>query len=254
MTVRQERPGGTQASQAGLTLREIVGYAARDGSLFLSLFFIAIGVYLFVLTLHFRYVGTPGAPVGPATWPRYVLGALVLTALVDVVLTLRSRIRQARLAARGGAAGSDGSAAAVSREVSFDAAVPGPRDGATEPASAAGAEESGAEAGQDAAGAPAPVARVVPHNWRTLVVGMVLVVGYGIAAIVFGFLPATFFYLLVFIIAGGFRHIFAALLIAGATSYGIVFLFTRVVYVSLPLGTGPFVAMNSSLFHLLKLF
>lgn len=93
-----------------------------------------------------------------------------------------------------------------------------------------------------------------PESIRLLLAGGALVLAYVVGAIVFGFMLATPLYLFAFAFLGGFRRILPLALIAVATTAAFLFLFVRVVYVSLPLGTGPFADFTASVYQAVGLF
>ena len=83
---------------------------------------------------------------------------------------------------------------------------------------------------------PAPAAR---HPWR-LLAGMAATLAYVALVATTGFFLTTATYLAAFLVIGGYRNrrIIAALSIGGALL--LMFIFMKLVYVSLPLGSGPF--------------
>lgn len=66
-----------------------------------------------------------------------------------------------------------------------------------------------------------------------------------------GFFIASFLYLIALMYVGGYRRLFPALAISLATSVSFVFVFMKIVYVSLPLGKGPFLAVSVGVMKLL---
>ncbi len=74
--------------------------------------------------------------------------------------------------------------------------------------------------------------------------GILLTFAYLFAFEWIGFLSASVVYLFLLMIAGGFRRPFVALAISVATALAFVFVFMKVVYVSLPLGRGPFLEIS----------
>ncbi len=66
-----------------------------------------------------------------------------------------------------------------------------------------------------------------------------------------GFLASSFVYLLALMVVGGYRRLVPAVVIALAGSLSFVFVFMKIVYVSLPLGRGPFLSFSSAVMRLL---
>jgi putative tricarboxylic transport membrane protein len=77
-----------------------------------------------------------------------------------------------------------------------------------------------------------------------LVVGMVMTVAYVYFISLLGFILCTFFYFVLFMIAGRYRKIWAILANSVIGTLVLVFIFMKVVYVSLPLGQGPFLSFT----------
>ena len=73
-----------------------------------------------------------------------------------------------------------------------------------------------------------------------LIAGTILTVAYVYVVSVAGFILCTFLYLLIFMILGRYRKLWAVLLNSAIGTGVLVFLFMKVVYVSLPMGVGPF--------------
>jgi putative tricarboxylic transport membrane protein len=88
------------------------------------------------------------------------------------------------------------------------------------------------------------------HPWM-LVGGMALSAGYVWALTKLGFFAATVPYLAGFIALGGYRRwgVLAAVSILGAAA--LLFIFMKLVYVSLPLGEGPFQEVTLTLMKLM---
>lgn len=83
------------------------------------------------------------------------------------------------------------------------------------------------------------------------VLGIALTFGYLLVFEIVGFFIATFFYLVALMYVGGYRRPLWALTISLAASLSFVFVFMRIVYVSLPLGRGPFLAVSVGVMKLL---
>jgi putative tricarboxylic transport membrane protein len=97
---------------------------------------------------------------------------------------------------------------------------------------------------------PAAEAGERSHPWM-LLGGMALSAGYIWALTRLGFFSATVPYLAAFIVLGGYRRWgrVAAISILGAAA--LLFIFMKVVYVSLPLGQGPFQQVTLALMQLM---
>jgi len=94
----------------------------------------------------------------------------------------------------------------------------------------------------------------VPESLSLLFAGMALVILYAITTIVAGFALATLIFLVAFSYLGGYRRIPSLLLVASGTTLVLIYIFVYVVYISLPLGLGPFLEMNVALYRLLGIF
>lgn len=91
-----------------------------------------------------------------------------------------------------------------------------------------------------------------PHNAHELTpltpwVGIALTAAYVFAFPWIGYPLATFLYVAAFVFFGNYRRPLMAMCVGVAASLGFMFLFMRVVYVSLPIGVEPF-AQVSTLF------
>jgi len=89
----------------------------------------------------------------------------------------------------------------------------------------------------------APPADAARHPYR-LLAGITLTVLYVLVLDTLGFFLATALYLALFMVVGRYRRagVIAATSVVGSLAF--VFVFMKVVYVSLPLGTGPFQAVS----------
>jgi putative tricarboxylic transport membrane protein len=128
-------------------------------------------------------------------------------------------------------------AVAIARGLLFDAAP--------ESASASAKERDGDAT--DAQEAAAPAARGLAR----LAAGIVLSAAYVASLEWLGFFVATALYLALFMILGRYRRwvVVASASLVGSLAF--VFVFMKIVYVSLPLGTGPFQALSVALLALL---
>jgi len=96
--------------------------------------------------------------------------------------------------------------------------------------------------------AAAPVVEASPGR---LAAGMGVTLAYVLLADTLGFFVATAGFLFGFIAVGGYRRWGIAAACAGAGSLAMVIVFMKIVYVSLPLGTGPFRSLSLALLALL---
>ena len=98
------------------------------------------------------------------------------------------------------------------------------------------------------------VAAVAPsgarHPWR-LAFGVAAAFLYVALIGWVGFFVDTWLFVTGFVIAGGYRRIVSALILGGVSSLAFMYLFMKLVYVSLPLGAGPFHALSVALLGLL---
>jgi putative tricarboxylic transport membrane protein len=92
------------------------------------------------------------------------------------------------------------------------------------------------------------------ESLRLVVIGTLFVAGYALAMTLIGFASATAIFLVAFAVLGGYRTMRVLLPVAGLATIALLYLFVLVVYVSLPLGQGPFVEMNVLLYRLLGIF
>ena len=79
--------------------------------------------------------------------------------------------------------------------------------------------------------------------WR-LAAGIGLTIAYVLVLDLLGFFCATAVYLALFMVVGGYRRAGIVLASSLLGSLAFVYVFMKVVYVSLPLGTGPFQALS----------
>jgi len=168
--------------------------------------------YLYYVAAHFEFNARAGT-LGPDFWPKAILALIVATCVFKIAAVLM---------ARGGAS-----------------EVAGVLDDMI--------EES---AGKHIAAGP-PIAPVATSHPYTLIAGMSLTACYVIFIQRLGFFVATVVYLVLFIVLGGYRRwgIIAAVSVAGALL--LLFFFMKVVYVSLPIGQGPFAAVTLALMQVM---
>ncbi len=84
-----------------------------------------------------------------------------------------------------------------------------------------------------------------------LAAGLGVTLGYVFLVDVLGFFLASAAYLAGFIRVGGYRRAGVAIAAGVLGSFALMIVFARIVYVSLPLGTGPFAAISIALMQLL---
>ena len=99
---------------------------------------------------------------------------------------------------------------------------------------------AGAALDEEAAGEP-------PRQPLRLAAGIALTAAYVPAMEALGFFIATAIYLAAFMIVGRYRRPFVVAIASVGGSLAFVFVFMKVVYVSLPLGMGPFRAFSAAL-------
>ena len=116
------------------------------------------------------------------------------------------------------------------------------------------ADQSGVSqpAAELAAADPAvPVEEEQPSYSWVLAVGVVMTVGYVALLGVLGFFLCTVLYLAGFIRLGGYRRVLVNLVTSLLGSLAFMFVFMKVVYVSLPLGVEPFSELSFMLMRLM---
>lgn len=87
--------------------------------------------------------------------------------------------------------------------------------------------------------------------WWLMALGLVVTLAYVNFSTFIGFPLANFAFLLAFMLIGGYRKPIPVVLIAAIGTVVLILLFVRVVYVSLPLGAGPFQDLTLWLYSLL---
>ncbi len=101
-----------------------------------------------------------------------------------------------------------------------------------------------------AAGEDDEAGRARGSLWR-LLGGVAATLAYVLLVDVFGFFLSTFAFIAAFIVLGGYGRWCVALMAAGIGSLVLVVIFMKIVYVSLPLGAGPFRAVSVALMGVL---
>ena len=90
-----------------------------------------------------------------------------------------------------------------------------------------------------------------PPNEGRVWIGIALTFAFLLAFEAIGFFAASFVYLTTLMFVGGYRRLVPALAVSLASSVCFVFIFMKIVYVSLPLGSGPFLALSVAVMRLL---
>jgi len=178
---------------------------------------LAGAAWLFHRTADFAALGRPGQ-LGPDFWPRAVLVLLMLVCAYEVVRRV--------VFARGAAADATLAHAAVA-----------------EPAVA-----------RDAIEGVALTQEAEPrYPWR-LAIGIGLTIAYVLALDVLGFFVTTALFLGFFMVAGRYYRTRVVALASIVGSLVFVFVFMKIVYVSLPLGAGPFRTFSTTVLSALGVY
>jgi hypothetical protein len=80
----------------------------------------------------------------------------------------------------------------------------------------------------------------VPYGYALVAGGMLLFLAYPVALEYLGFPLATFLFMTLFMLVGLWRNLFGVLAVSAIGTLALFYIFRGFVYVSLPLGTGPF--------------
>lgn len=171
-------------------------------------------LYLYRVAGHFAYAPRPGE-LGPDVWPRAILVLLIVVCALRMAGYLLGRDID-----RPGAALERGGATATATATGDGATATG--DGATAEPGAESAEES------------------TPRYPRLLIAGIALTIVYVLTMGTLGFFVATALYLALFMLVGRYRRPVVIALSSVVGSLAFVYVFMKIVYVSLPLGIGPF--------------
>lgn len=99
-----------------------------------------------------------------------------------------------------------------------------------------------------------PATRRDPEPSRIPWLGILLVLGYVLLSDLIGFALATFPFLVAFIFLGGWRRRLPLLVLGGSGTISILYLFLKVVYLSLPKGRGVFEDLTIALYRVLGIF
>ncbi|MDQ2916119.1 MAG: tripartite tricarboxylate transporter TctB family protein [Pseudomonadota bacterium] len=97
----------------------------------------------------------------------------------------------------------------------------------------------------------APVEEESPHRAAPVWFGIALTFAYLLLFEIIGFFAASFFYLVALMFVGGYRRLLRASALSLAVCVGFVLIFMKFVYVSLPLGRGPFLTLSVAVMRLL---
>ncbi|HET6598751.1 MAG TPA: tripartite tricarboxylate transporter TctB family protein [Burkholderiaceae bacterium] len=98
-----------------------------------------------------------------------------------------------------------------------------------------------------AAAEPTPEREYPAMLWT----GGAVIVGYVVVVPWLGFFLASMLFLAAFIWIGGFHKPFIALIVSAVGAFGLLVIFMRVAYISLPLGEGPFRSLSTALLALI---
>src|ERR1700755_1564713 len=171
---------------------------------------LAIAIALYVAADGITYVA-PGGRIGPAFWPKAILVLAMVTCLYEILRTLVVSTRKRKV---GG----------VLQTVIAELRVPD-----------AAATIEGTE--------PASEERY-PH---LLAIGIAMTIAYVALIQTLVFALTTFLYLAAFMIVGRYRRPMVILVTSLAGSLLFMFVFMKIVYVSLPLGVEPFSQISIAL-------
>jgi putative tricarboxylic transport membrane protein len=168
-------------------------------------FLLCAAVYLFTLT---RQLDFPRAPerLGPDVWPQAILVLLMIACTIGLGRGLLAR------------------------------RVPKPM---SKPALAS---QQGREAPSPPLGRTAPDEPDVPSRYGLVTLGLLLFLAYPMALGYLGFLFATFLLMALLMLVGQWRHPMGVMAVSAAGTLSLFYVFRGLVYVSLPLGAGPFQA------------
>ena len=100
------------------------------------------------------------------------------------------------------------------------------------------------------AAAGVPVEDEPPHRAAPVWMGIALTFAYLMLFEIIGFFTASFFYLIALMFVGGYRRPLPAMALSLAVCVCFVLIFMKFVYVSLPLGRGPFLALSVAVMRL----
>lgn len=157
-------------------------------------------LYLLAMTRALEFPRAPGR-LGPDAWPQAILVLLIVACAIGIASNLLGSWRAGR------------SAAASPERADAPPALPS---------------------------AAAPEATEPPSRYGLVAAGMALFLAYPIALQYLGFVLATFLLMALFMLVGLWRNLPGVLAVSAAGTLTLFYVFRGVVYVSLPLGAGPF--------------
>ncbi len=192
--------------------------AARISRIMPYLVVLAIASYLYFLAGRIDFVA-PGGRIGPNFWPKTILTLAIVTCIYEIAKNLFFGRTKHDL---------EGVLSSVLKTVPME--VP-----------------AGAEAPPEAETA-APEERTYPHLLWT---GIALTIAYVVLIDKLGFFLCTLFYLAAFMWVGRYRRIGVVLATSLIGSLVFMYVFMKVVYVSLPLGVEPFAQVTFLLMRLM---
>jgi len=91
----------------------------------------------------------------------------------------------------------------------------------------------------------------VKRVWWLMALGLVAVLAYVNLATILGFSLANLLFMFAFMMLGGFKRPIVSLVVSVLGTVTLILLFVRIVYVSLPLGVGPFENLTLWIYYLL---
>lgn len=173
-----------------------------------------VAAYLFHQATQFA-MDVPAGRVSPGLWPKIILGLAMLTCCYAILRNLLFPSQQRNL---------------------DDLPEPAPQLSEETPAPAEPADSTAAGSGA---------------SGRRLIWGMGITVAYAGLVSTLGFFLCTVFFLAAFMWLGSYRR--PGVIVTTSLVGGLVFMyvFMKIVYVSLPLGTGPFEQVSLQLLRIL---
>ncbi len=173
-----------------------------------------ISGYLFYLATRFDF-SAQGGRIGPDIWPKAILGLAMLTCVYEILKNLLFSGRQAEI---------HGLLQSIAEEAPVE------------------------EVPDDNTGPSLPLGRSYPH---LLIAGMVMTVAYAALVETLGFFICTVLFLAGFTWVGRYRRTRVIVIASLIGALAFAFVFMKIVYVSLPLGVGPFKQVSVSLMQLM---
>lgn len=172
---------------------------------------LAVTAWLYAVAGRIEYISAPGR-IGPDFWPKAILALLALLCAYEIGKEL----------ILGGSRAVSGVLQTLMEQASESLADGG--------------------AGEGAMAAP---------SWARLAAGVAATLAYVLLVEHLGFFIATAAFLAGFMRIGGYRRHAVTLAAGVAGSFAMLVVFMKVVYISLPLGAGPFRALSLGLLALL---